>query len=310
MNHWSVFPEFVRAELRAGGPDPQISLLEELSAGQPLQERVWLMGCYGAHHCIPSAYAVWRKFRPHEVPRRPTVLRGWLAEHWAHLPVRTEMKNHRMLDKRAKCLYDFAVYAQRWNPAVFRSYQQLWDDIIPQVKYFGRYMAIKVLEMLRRFGDVPHIEAPDMRAKGGWSPRIALSWLWPKQAAVLADRTRNGTADVLLVELYAKKTQERLWDEYGISINLFQLQVLLCEYKEAVHGGFYPGAGHDEELAYLYTAKQHFGTLFLPVFRARSRLFLPEYLGELGGWDGPRKEKYVAFKKGGGQCELLQVKTS
>ena len=62
--HWPLFVEFVKAETGVGGPDAQLQLLIELM-GRDLvpREQLWLIGCYGAHHCVPAAYHVWNNWK-------------------------------------------------------------------------------------------------------------------------------------------------------------------------------------------------------------------------------------------------------
>src|SRR5436190_19374539 len=55
---WKSFARFCSKELATGGPDPQIATLAELAKDHGTKSRVWLIGCYGAHHCVPSAYLI------------------------------------------------------------------------------------------------------------------------------------------------------------------------------------------------------------------------------------------------------------
>ena len=74
---------------------------------------------------------------------------------------------------------------------------------------------------------------------------------------------------------------------------MFQLQVLLCEYREALNSGYYPGASLDEELMYMAKASSFD---LNPILESRRALFSHEYLGEISGWSGIRKEKFQPFK--------------
>lgn len=296
-DHWPLFTEFVRAETAAGGPDPQIPLIVELAKErESLVEKVWLAGCYGAHHCIPSAYVVWSHWRPEVVLHKPDELESWLRAFWAGLPVRPEMKSHRMPEKRRQCLVDFARYAveERWR--VTKDYEAFWISTQQEIKYYGRYMAIKYLELLRELVR-PDIAAPDIRARGAWSPRRTLSWLFPEEPRLAQQEDKSQEAEQL-VERVALQAKERLAAS-GLPLHFFQLQVLLCEYREALAGGFYPGGTHDEELDYMALTEKVFGREAIePIFQARRRLFPEVYLGEVGGWSGLRREKFQAFKGG------------
>lgn len=293
MKHWPKFIAFCQQELRTGGPDPQIATLHAVAARQKLtlERRIWLIGCYGAHHCVPSAIRVWEAWDATHALRKPRAFRRWLKQHWDELPVRPEMRSHRMLDKRTRCLLDFAAFSQRYSPRTYATYDDAWRGTQQDIKFYGRYMALKVLEMMSRFGKSPHLALPDMRAKGGWSPRRCLGLLW-KQYPKLLDRKDESPKTIRLVEKIFQKTRWKL-QKNDIRVSNFQLQVLLCEYREALHGGYYPGASLDEELQYATLS----GTRKLAtMFQARKDVFPRRYLGEANGWDGPRPEKFTPFK--------------
>ena len=284
--HWTQFPEFVRAELAAGGPDPQIALIQELSKDSSDQEKVWMAGCYCTCHCVPTAYVTWTAFRPEQAffDSAGGEVEKWMRENWKWLPVRPEMRSHRMPEKRAKCLKDFAQYALEWTPErTNKPFETVWADAEKSVKYFGRYMNIKFMEILRRMV-APGIEMPDMRAKGSWSPRMALSMLYPGNE-ILATRGLETKIALQIVDHEAQEALNTLKIDHGIELNLFQLQVLLCEYKEFLHGGYVVGGSHGEELEYIKIVGERFPDLMYDVLRAREKLFPAKYLGEISGWN-------------------------
>lgn len=288
---WKLFIEFCKQEFTSGGPDPQIELITELAKETPLDvDKVWLAGCYGAHHCVPSAYAVWKTFpRPEDVIQSD--LEDFLEEHWDALPVRPEMRSHRMVEKRAKCLADFAHYAvgQSWKHAEY--YEVHWKDSIAKVKYYNRYMAIKYLEFLRRMV-APRLVLSDLRAKNAWSPRRALYMLWP-EVEDLENEYDIRDEIVANVEIWFTRTIFKLSEALDFDVTSFQLQVLLCEFREALDGTYYPGASQDEELGYISLAAQDFD--MSPIYDARQEIFDVEYLGEHNDWNDIRKEKYRTF---------------
>jgi hypothetical protein len=232
------------------------------------------------------AYEVFRNFNYEEVIAKPERLRTWLKKHWSALPVRREMRSHRMLDKRWKCLTDFAEYAAsgRWKRGDFEG---VWNDSQNRIKYYGRYMSIKVLELLHRTvrPDMPSI---DIRAAFAWSPRAAMALLYPAQASWIGDRARNDGDTVLDVERYAKRIHRDL-KAHDIRVSMFELQGLLCNYKEMLYGRFYPGAGHDEDMEYMDEYARDFDPR--PWWRTRRRVFKHKYLGEMNDWHGIRKEE-------------------
>lgn len=294
--HWSKFTEFVKQETATGGPDPFLDMLVYLSRSHSDRDKVWLAGCYGSHHCASSGYVIFRVWPFNSVLSKPDKFKQWLADNWSYLPIRPEMRSHRMLEKRHKCLWDFAHYSAMWQPKLEPfTYDTLWNHSVAKVKYYARYMAIKYLELLRRMG-LHSFQQPDLRAQGAWSPRRTLAMLWPSHR-ILADKENNTKAALDAVEHAATMTVDKLAAN-GIYVNLFQLQVLLCEYRESLNGSYYPGKSIDEDLEYMRVAEKRWPILIKEIYRARKKLFKPETLGELSGWNGPRKNK-ATFKLAG-----------
>jgi hypothetical protein len=282
------FTEFCRQE-RAVGPDPQIDTILTLAEwGHSPQDTLWLIGCYGAHHCVPSAFAVWGEWRVDDPRIQTQLFWDWLEAHWEALPVRPEMRSHRMLEKRARCLQDFNIWAREGHALDYQSYEEAWTHSIEFVKYYNRYMAIKVLEMVSRSVN-PKTTLTDLRARNAWSPRKALAAIWEVDHNPYSD----DPADIAWAEDAANYLIAQLRTD-GVEVNHFQLQVLLCEYREATEGTYYPGASLDEELGYINIASEHFDPS--AIYDARNELFPHEHLGEKHGWNDVRKEKYEVFK--------------
>jgi hypothetical protein len=295
-DYWPIFTDFVKAEKAAGGPDAQLKLMCELTRMHNCDvcETVWMIGCYGAVHCVPTAFATWQEFRPQEIVQDNKRLHAWLIEHWAELPVRVEMRSARMPEKRLICLTDFANYALNYIQGM--AYEQRWAHSQQNVKYYGRYMAIKVLEMLRMTVD-PHLIAPDVRARGGWSPRRSMAMLLPWNEILDQDENRTPAATRAMEE-GAIVVQAKL-AELGVEVSLFQLQVLLCNFREALNGRFYDGGGHDEEMEFIALVSKKFPAVADALYAARKNIFDPVYLGEMSGWHGLREHKLTEWKMKG-----------
>jgi hypothetical protein len=297
---WDKFAEFVHHEVKiANGPDCQLKLLVGLGNGRGDTERMWLNGCYAAHHCVPSGYALWREFpNPHVLvayPDEQNRLEDWLEDNWSALPVRPEMRSHRMVEKRHACIVDFARYAvqETWRVG---DYETIWKQSIGAVRYYNRYMAIKYLELMRMTVR-PDLVLGDMRAKHGWSPRIGLGLLFPDDADVVGDREDNSDYAIQLTEDCASECLQILREEYNLEISYFQIQVLLCNFREMLVGGFYPRAGHDEEMDYIKLAETKFD--MTPVWEKRAELFDKSLLGEHNNWFGIQKSMYTDWKNFG-----------
>lgn len=287
------FAEFAKKEIAEGGPEPELAPIVHLVRNRTDVDKVWAAGVYCSHHCVPSAMALLQAFpTPEEaLEQEGKILEGFLADNWDYLPVRNEMRSHRMIEKRLQCLLDFADYSLRgiWHPNKSTSYAEVWTDSIGSVKYFGRYVAVKYLEFLRRMVN-PALVCPDIRAKHGWSPRAALAAIYPETEPWMSNRYLNDDLTISKVEFYADKLISDLIEQHQLTISHFDAQVLLCEFKQFTHGTFYPGVSHDEEMDFGLIVEQRFN---IPEFwEIRKELFPASALGEIGGWVGKRKDKY------------------
>jgi hypothetical protein len=277
------FVTFAKAEIAHGGPEPELAPIVWLTRDSTDIEKVWAAGVYCSHHCVPSAMVVWRTWRPEQLVGESSdftrgCLHEWLSEHWNVLPVRNEMRSHRMLEKRAQCLHDFAEYtlSERWRTG---TYDDVWDDSINSVKYYGRYVAIKYMEFLRRMVR-PDLILTDVRiAAGAWSVREGLALLFPQTIPWMTDRSDNKPDTVTSVETWANVLRLDLKEKFGVELSHFDAQVLLCEFKQMTRGTFYAGKSHNEEYDFAKLVEQDFD---IPEFwAARQALFPASALKEM-----------------------------
>jgi Alpha-glutamyl/putrescinyl thymine pyrophosphorylase clade 2 len=287
--HDRLFAEFCRWEKAVGGPDPHMALAGELSAGSSPIDRAWQVGCYLACYNVPTGITLWTHWPYNRVSAEAELLEGWLREHWEGLAFRRERRAVRSPEKLARHLVSLAIWlsslgGREW--VYTGNYEQAWRDA-DQIYGVGRYIKLKLLEALRRYTDVS-VQLTDLRASGGWSPREALCLLYPACSAELLgnDSKRN----CIVAERCAKQAQERLAEGYGIELDAYELQVLLCDYKQSYVGKRqFPGRSQDSEIAYYDKIADYWG-LDDTMFQARARLFPHKTLGEICGWRQVREE--------------------
>ena len=134
---------------------------------------------------------------------------------------------------------------------------------------------------------------PDIRAKGGWSPREGLILLHPEEADLIRSN------DILAVEELAGLTFKELNQHLAIratKIDRYEFQVFLCDYKQvAVTQRQYPGRSLDSELKYFHLAQRYNEFNGEAMMAARGRLFPSWALGEVQGWNGVREELGTFF---------------
>ena len=285
--HRSNFAEFCRLELLAHGPDPHIAMVTAAANGQGL----WRAGCYINAYTFGGGAAIWTAWpTAWSVLNDPTQFKAWVADHWAGIPMRRERRAVKSKPKFAASMLSYAEWAVVSAPLlVGATYDMYWDSVRDLVKYFGRYATIKLLETLRRAGVIP-VAMPDIRPRGAWSPRLTLSYMWPELDAVLNSPTN---ADWVLATAndHAALAMDLVKDHCGAELTCFQVEVLLCNYRQAIERK-YPGRAHDSELGYYAKAERYWGKDVLgeDFWDTRAHLFPHACLGEFGGWEGERVE--------------------
>lgn len=284
IDHWRFFTEFCRYERLAGGPDPHMACVGEMAAGLGRQSAWDWCGVYIACYNVPTAEILYR-----ELPARGLEQEQWIRDNWAGLAFRRERRPVRTPAKLARYMESWEEWASHDRPWMsglmgpHEAYEAAWRDVLT-VWGLGRYVALKALEFLRRYAGAP-IELPDIRPAGGWSPRQALALLYPEHEPYLNGDDRAG--NLAVANGLAFDAQQRLWDA-GVEVDLYNLQVLLCDYKQSAVGQRqYPGRSLDSEMVHARKVHAHFGNT-TQLWEVRSRLFPAWALGELNGWDDVR----------------------
>jgi len=294
--HWRYFSEFCRWELASGGPDPQIPLVGWMSRNCDWSERIWRGGCYIWVYNVPFAEAIWREWSWERVCKEPRRMLPWLKKNWPGIVTRFERRCVRRPEWMAEFLLGYAQWAGTLHTDLSL---KAYDDLTPEERYLklwdscqtvprlGRYVALKLLEYYGKHCGID-LRAPDIRPKGGWSPRETLATLFHEQHEIIlsGDKPENHS----VINTVCREAIKRLDTEYGLTVDHFQLQVFLCEYRESYEGRRqYPGRSHDSELGYGRKAAALWNNTSTDLWKARTALFPKAHLGELNGWNGPRK---------------------
>lgn len=291
------FLEFSTLKTQVNGPDVHMRTalagLNFTAKQLSFEEAAWWVCIYTTFCSVPPALAVWAKFP------EPGLALGDEARRWVErafvgggLPVRTQRRPVRSGPKLATCLQTVATWCGE-NVGRLRelSYEEAWASVDGGVRYYGRYVIIKLLEALRRL-NAPQLEAPDIRPRGGWSPRRALGYIYPDAWESLTSKsdTRDACASV---NAHASDLLPRLEAGLGRASSFYELEVLLCNWRQATYSGtLYVGRTIDSELEYQRKCERYWGSAqrAFDVFEIRQATFPRVCLGELNGWNGVRKE--------------------
>ena len=270
-----------------GGPDPHMAAVVVMCDGLQLAERLWRAWLYVAVYNVPTAEAIWREWPVGKFMAAPAdAMVAWLDAHWAGLRLRRERRTVKSPRRLATCLAGFPDALANLPNYAGASFEDLWAFALSR-PHIGRYAATKLAEIWHRLGFVS-AEVPDIRAVGGWSPRKALGLIYSEEHVDFHD---DGAAAVSAVEKRAAQLRATMRDRCGIDLSFFELEVMLCEYKESYGTRRqYPGRSLDSELTYEAAVNAYWKVSETDHMRARKLVSPPWALGEIRGWAGVRGE--------------------
>lgn len=288
--HAVRFPAFANAKAAIGEPTPHMRVVSWLCEGQPEQERVWRAGCYLAAYSVLSGEAIWREWPWGRFLMEPGKFPGWLKENWAGIHTRKPRRCVRTPEAFTRCINGYADWAveefPRLQHSTFNSPREeydAWWASATSIPFFGRYVAIRLLELFRRWGYMK-ADLYDIRAVGAHSPIRCLMLLRPDAVPELS----TGRAEV--VDSVAQAVKRTI----AADMSYFTFATLLCEYRASYEDRHdYAGLQHDEELSYL---NSRYGDYWRgrgcesDILKARAAIDPAECLGELQGWTGIRPE--------------------
>jgi hypothetical protein len=287
--HYHALAEFVRGAELVGGTTPHVAMTVKAMERLPdVTEKIWFAGCYALAYNWPAAERLFLEWRPGEVDHLSFFI--WLQDHRVGIPLRKERKaifRQEFFTESATTYASFAKHlaAQDSWPTTYSAAFEMFDE---NTRYMGRYIGIRWMEVMRRAFALPW-DMPDIAANGGQHPRKALALIYPEDAPALLGGNRpheiavsNHAADRLLLDLQL---------DYGITTTYYELQSLLCEYKQSALGRKqYPGKSIDTEMDYFRRVQEHWGDVESAFYSVRRACFPPWSLGEVSGWTGVRKE--------------------
>lgn len=291
--HLEKFTEFIAIKRRVGEPSPHLAIVGHMCKDAGMRDRLWLLGCYAATYCLPTAHVIWKQQPAGRLVKDPGRLRPWLTEHWKGVVTRQERRCVRTPAKMDECLRSYLRWMGEGFPTLSPAagedpkafYDRVWASV-STIKFFGRYINIRLVEGLRRYCGVP-ASLYDIRSIGGWSPKKCLCYLYPQHAdqLLIDDKAGNGLTDRLAYQLLGQ-VQKRVPET-----DCYILAAMLCEYKGAFEKHHqYPGWTLDQEPLLYDKVQAYWGGRLdsAALWSARAALFPPQVLGERQGWHGTR----------------------
>lgn len=291
--HFQKFTEFTKYKMDIGEPSPHLAIVGYMSKDSSIERRLWLLGCYAATYCLPTAQVIWDIWDCQRIRESSQKFESWLKTNWKGIVTRTERRCVRTYRKMFVCLMSYLKWMDKEYPKLLSAkvgdpkeyYERVWNSV-SNIKYFGRYINIRLVEGLRRYCDIP-ASLYDIRSIGGWSPKKCLCYLYPQYAKSLLidDKWGNQLTNQAAYDLLKKvKVEIPKVDEYILA-------AMLCEYKGAFEKRHqYPGWTIDQEPLLYDKVFDYWGNQIdtKMLWEARKNLFPHEVLGEFHNWNGTR----------------------
>lgn len=280
-DHWKFFHEYARYEKLTGGPDPHIVVISHLCQDKTYEEKVWRTLCHMGPYDVATAERMWSAWTPDMLLGSPKAFASWVNAHWSGLKFHRSRRAILSADKLTAYMMNYRPLLDRIRKVANADFEEVWQ-VAMSMQGIGRYTAIKVVEEWYRTGLVT-ASIPDIRAKGGWSPREGLN-LITGLSLLTKDDSRGAVTR-------AEQTASEVYSRLEIPLTRYEFEVFLCNYKSQYKSRRqYPGRTLDSELRSEHKIRSYWGIKTTENMRARSELFPPWALGEYNGWYEPRKE--------------------
>lgn len=287
--HMERFVEFSAAKAAIGEPTPHMRVVDWMARDYSDINRMWLAGCYLTAYSVLTGEAIAREW-PWRRGATEKELALWLKDNWGGIHTRKPRRCVRTPGKFAESLYSYGQWMQMEVPKLRKTHWASpqeeydgWWESASSIRYYGRYIAIRLLEIFRRWGYM-NAHLYDIRAVGAHSPIRCLMLLEPESVSALL------TGEAAAVNEVAQRVKSQLKEEQSY----FTFATLLCEYRAGYEdGGDYAGNQHDEELEYSLSKYAHHWQqrgYDSQLYRARAAIDPHECLGEIQGWSKRRTD--------------------
>lgn len=272
--YFEDFCDFAKAQLSSRDIDPMYPVLKSYfdSLNLSQAERIWRLAVFVAFYHIGSAYAVWERY-----PSLTEVSLDPLATGIE----RRGFRGNRLAEANLNALlYASAGDLQGW---LERAVSEGWDSVrlaYEQIPYNGVWASYKWADLVKHVLGYP-LEASDIGVGGngknaGPIPGMVLLTGRPWEECA----KDKGLQAALLHDTKAAGVPFAGFD---------QLETALCDFNSLYKGSYY--VGHDIDMMMLQLPEG------AALWQARRSVIPSQYLGEINGWKGVRKELKTYYKE-------------
>ena len=288
MTRLRDFIQFTENQVASKDIDPLYPVIAALieSTGANREEAAWLVVHYLTFYSLPSAYEVWETAgrgpadRPHRTLHCATERRGHRDPNKLHANMRGWVEAAASAGSLTAFLFDGLPTNRGLAWEEFRTR-------VERVPGNGRWASYKLAELALEVLGAP-LRVLDMGHAYSSGPRKGILHLWPE-----APRG-NSKVNVALLDEYSARLTSRVNREVTAgTVRVEHVETMLCDFNALMHGDYY--TGRDIDILQAVTAKAP-TDVASAIYAARAAALPHQYLGELGGWDGPSLERKRAYK--------------
>ena len=279
----SVFQDYLdfhKAQMLSQDIDPVYPVLKYTLDSLQLStdDKIWAILCYVAFYQIGSGFKTFEQCPKPEVPYASLTL-----------PCETERRNHRV-QERLKKHFESIVDVYFWSGSLESYFTKGFDNdsktnwLVVNERLMklwgnGRWAGYKTAEIFMKVLDFD-VEPTDMGHNGASGSRRGLELLF--------DNVPTGNTENEIWKL--DKLSEQLvqtMNNRGYHATLETAETSLCDFNSKTKGRYYTGIDIDKMQIAIKEVPSKYTDL---LFEARKGTLPNDFLGELNGWDGVRKD--------------------
>lgn len=260
-----------------------------------LQERYELSYFFAVTYCVESAIAMFMERKSISEDAS-----GWARENKKRLIFQSDRKYMRMRDCFEKAmayfqenLYDVRTFLQK----VTKDGKIVLRDAIQYVSkwyMFGRFSSFLLLETFAELTAIPCENTTIEWEKGDTATSGLLNVYGYDDAANEFDKRgvlRQKTSEMdNMLEHLKMRIEKR-----GGNSNVTEIETSLCAYRKFYKATRYNGYYLDRMLEEIYAMSKDFPAISEELMEIRKGTCSKKYLGEIGGWNGIRRELKSAY---------------
>lgn len=263
-----------------------------------LQDKYMLSFLFAITYCVESAIILY------ENGRKDGLLDNLsLKKLKQKIVFQSDRKYMRMKDNFERCVADFQNHcsATEFLKRIGNEWVIDLDTAINEVSrwvMFGRFSAYLFLETFVSLTGIEVVNVSIDWKRGDTATSGLLNLFGFDDYADFFDRNNRLMVEISSMDKMLKQTIDSVRSAGG-NTNVTMIETSLCAYRKFFKGSRYNGYYLDRMLEEVYRMRSDFPGVSNDILRIRRVSFDKKYLGEIGGWNGIRKDLKKLYKTTG-----------